>query len=56
MTKPFMESPAIPYSIPKVKNKDEPLEERAKKAQEARQKFIKESTIPAQDGFIDFSK
>ena len=55
MTTPFMESPAIPYSIPKDKKEDS-LVERAKQAQEARKKFIKESTIPAQDGFIDFSK
>jgi hypothetical protein len=54
-----MESQAMPYSVPSKKVNEEtvePLTDRARKAQEERARFLKESTIPAQDGFINLSE
>jgi mRNA-degrading endonuclease RelE of RelBE toxin-antitoxin system len=54
-----MENQAMPYSVPsskKVNEEVEPLTERARKATEERARFLKESTIPAQDGFINLSE
>lgn len=57
MKQAFMESQATPYEVP-ADSEDTKLSlaERAKLAEEKRKQFLKESTIPAQDGFINLSE